>query len=83
MLVSWPQDDCHPPAILFAFLAGRRQWEGVEGTCQLVELSFNGAFPDCSPMNLLFLLIGQLCVSYALLNAKVAEKISYVFERDI
>lgn len=57
--------------------------QGVEGTCQLVELSFNGAFPDCSPMNFLLLLIGQLCVSYSLLNAKVAEKISYVFERDI
>ena len=57
--------------------------QGLKGTCQLSQLSFNSAFPDFLSVNFLLLLIGQLCVSYSLLNEKVAEKISYLFERDI
>ena len=64
-------------------LQARTLEQGLKGTCQLSQLSFNAAFPDFLSVNFLLLLIGQLCGSYSLLNEKAAEKISYLFERDI
>lgn len=69
------QYGCHPPAIPVAFLAGREDGQGVNKTCPLSQLPFNGGFPASSPSSFLLLLIGQSFVTYSPLNGKVAEKL--------